>query len=998
VGTVYAIERATGQIDVFGPAAPGPPAVDGVSTREVTSASAQLDAQIDPGGAKTAYVVQYSTTSCHEGPPTACAKNFSCTSGPAECGELPAPPGELAAAFGDQSVSVNMADLSPGSTYYYRFAASNEAGGTPRTAVSAEGAFSTPPATCACIADARIWEMVSPPNKGGALVEALTSEGGTIQAASDGGGFAYVSTAPIGKTEGSRSFEPTQMLATRGGGWESQDITTPNEHGIGVAADTESEYRFFSEDLSLALVQPYIGLGKMAEPPLSPPVSPTEKALSEKGKDYQENTLYVRDDRPIEPHGEAESELYDEAEANGRTMDDPGFVALVDEANALPGFGPLPSGEGNTVSLEAQLGFVAATPDLSHVVIQSTPGLYEWSGAGLQLISRLGGEHGEVVEEAALGDRNRVVRHAISNDGSRIFWTTSGTPTSPGRHLYMRDVTKTPEPETIHIDGAQGVEEPRSGGAEFQAASTDGSRVFFTDTQRLTPESGANESKPDLYVCEIAENETTHKLECKVTDLTPRRSVSGGYESADVQGTENEKFGGVLGASEDGSYVYFVANGVLSRCTNTMGEEIGCKNAEGEEVAPGHCGEEGYPQPTCNLYVEQYGSEPGNEGWPAHPTFIARLSEEDEPDWEGLDDEAAFTSRVSPNGRYLAFMSERELTHYDNVDTNPEAEGAHDEEVFLYEAGSGRLACASCNPTGARPAGVLDPPVGQGGPEGVGLLVDRPQTWAGKWLAGSAPGWTRLTHHGAEPFALYQSRYLSNSGRLFFDSPEALVPQDKNGKEDVYEYERVGVPHGRHECTSQSATYSARVEGCVGLISSGTSDRESAFLDASETGGEGPSGEELQEGGGDVFFVTTAPLSPQDTDTVFDVYDAHECTSGSPCIIPPKEKPPAACESGGACRPYSPPPYSSSEAPASAMSGPSGNLAPKHGVLPSKTAKPKPLTRAQKLAAALKTCRSKYKRFREKLAECEKQARKRYGARKARHSEKSGAPGRGGAR
>ena len=30
-----------------------------------------------------------------------------------------------------------------------------------------------------------------------------------------------------------------------------------------------------------------------------------------------------------------------------------------------------------------------------------------------------------------------------------------------------------------------------------------------------------------------------------------------------------------------------------------------------------------------------------------------------------------------------------------------------DEEVFLYDAGDNRLVCASCNPTGERPAGVM---------------------------------------------------------------------------------------------------------------------------------------------------------------------------------------------------------------------------------------------------------------------------------------------------
>ena len=50
-------------------------------------------------------------------------------------------------------------------------------------------------------------------------------------------------------------------------------------------------------------------------------------------------------------------------------------------------------------------------------------------------------------------------------------------------------------------------------------------------------------------------------------------------------------------------------------------------------------------------------------------------------------------------------MSERSLTGYDNRDANS---GVPDEEVFLYDADTGRLVCASCNPTGARPVGLFE--------------------------------------------------------------------------------------------------------------------------------------------------------------------------------------------------------------------------------------------------------------------------------------------------
>src|SRR5262249_37638807 len=144
----------------------------------------------------------------------------------------------------------------------------------------------------------------------------------------------------------------------------------------------------------------------------------------------------------------------------------------------------------------------------------------------------------------------------------------------------------------------------------------------------------------------------------------------------------------------------------------------------------------------------------------------------------------------SPNGRYFAFMSAASLTGYDNRD---QASGKPDEEVYLYDAESGTTRCISCDPSGARPTGVLD--TLESG-EGLGLVVDRRRVWNEHWLAGSIPGWTAE----GQTSALFQSRYLSNQGRLFFDSPGDLVPRAKNHKEDVYEYE----PSGLGSCESPS--------------------------------------------------------------------------------------------------------------------------------------------------------------------------------------------------
>jgi hypothetical protein len=233
-----------------------------------------------------------------------------------------------------------------------------------------------------------------------------------------------------------------------------------------------------------------------------------------------------------------------------------------------------------------------------------------------------------------------------------------------------------------------------------------------------------------------------------------------------------------------------------------------------------------------------------------------------------------------------------------------------------------------------------------------GLLVDRPQLWGKQSLAGSIPGWTRIDKGRAH----YQSRYLSDEGRLFFNSPVGLVPGDNNGREDVYEFEPAGV--GGCPVTQPN--------GCQALISSGTSSDESAFLDASATGE-------------DVFFLSSSKLVGADRDNALDVYDAHVCTTAVPCPSGTVNVP-APCNGTDSCR-AAPAPQPVFGAPASATFTGAGNVPPPPPVKPAA----KPLTRVQKLARALKACRTKHNKH--KRATCEKQARHTYApARKAKRA------------
>ena len=147
-------------------------------------------------------------------------------------------------------------------------------------------------------------------------------------------------------------------------------------------------------------------------------------------------------------------------------------------------------------------------------------------------------------------------------------------------------------------------------------------------------------------------------------------------------------------------------------------------------------------------------------------------------------------------------MSDQKLTGYDNVDANPEAkvagEGALDQEVFLYDASTGRLVCASCNPDGQPPHGVFDT---ENAGEGEGLTVDRPELWNGQLAGRFDPGLDALRGQPRSPStsrAICQTTGACSSTaptRWCHRSRRRTREENVEGKtlqvgvENVYEYE-----------------------------------------------------------------------------------------------------------------------------------------------------------------------------------------------------------------
>ncbi len=452
--------------------------------------------------------------------------------------------------------------------------------------------------------------------------------------------------------------------------------------------------------------------------------------------------------------------------------------------------------------------------------------LYDSAAGRLHLVNVLPG--GVPATNATFGAPPTTLRripdfsHVISNDGTRIFWTDLET-----GDLYVRENDTT----TALV----------SEGGRFWAASANGSKVFLT-------------KGGDLLEYDTASATTT--------DFTPEGMVAHNHVL------------GVLGASEDGEYIYYVAaEGAVDELylyhngtTTLITKQASLEQSDLEEIRP------------------YKGAEvPGGDLEP------------------GLGNR---TAEVTPDGHSIVFMSTGSLTGYPNNGLS---------EIYVYGTETG-LSCVSCDPNGKPPSPSI--PTSTGG----FLPISHSNTYLPRWIS-------------------------ADGSRVFFDSPEPLVPRDENGRQDVFEWEREGAgscPIGQGNC--------------VYLLSGGTSSADSWLLDASESGN-------------DVFIITRAQLVAKDQNDTFNVVDVRAGGGNEP--TPPE------C-SGTGCQgvPLSPPAFSS---PASTTFEGVGNFAPGAALYVEPQPKPAHTTasRSRKLAAALRACRTK--RAGRTRARCKARARKRYG-------------------
>jgi hypothetical protein len=871
-GDVYASNANSGsQSDIFGPIEYLKPQIAAEAVSEIGATGATLSASINPEGEPTTYRVEYAPSG-----EAGCFTNESCPgTAPASIGE-----GEVAV-----PIEVRLSGLRPGTHYVVRVVATAQGLGSNAGQVVPFTTLLVAAPTSSELPDGRVYEGVSLPVS--ADGEVFPPETGheppgyrqtfstnSIRAAADGEAVAYAGEvqAPSGGGSGGRGrgYGDT-FLARRGAdGWEPVDITPSVEGAFQV-------YGGFTADLSQAFLR------------LVNPIAQTPEALLAHCA-----VLYSYANAEYYPQFTSAFEPGCIGEAKWAAASTDGSVVAFEAEDAL--------------TPEAVAGDPGA-PGSSKQEVETTENLYVSSGGHVQQVNIgvegeaeappdaiFGGPAAETVEKGGEGGIE-VQGHinnaqpegdlagAVAANGSRAFWSSLEAEKGDDRRvkaLYARvnpakrqspvsasgECTRPADACTIELDATQGAAPGPNGGGEFRGASADGSRALFMDCHHLTEDStavttgagcsdsvngpcrfatcgsGGHEYSYTFTGDDLYEYDFDRPVGQRLTDLTIDHN-GGDPLGANVQG--------VLGSSEDGSHLYFVADGDLA-----AGAVAG--------------------QP--NLYL-------WHEGEPIK--FIATLAPGDERDWRaGLAERSA---EVTPDGQAVVFQSTRALTGFDNdgprcVVTRSTVGVTYTagacSELYVYDAGSsgaGSLTCASCSPVGALPS------------EDGGYL----------------PNW--------DESPAYQQRVISASGgRVFFDSPEALVEPAVNGLESVYEWEALG----EGTCTAQAA--SSVTGGCTYLLS-GVSNEPATFLDADVTGD-------------NVFFTTRAQLIPEDKTQLVQVYDAR-VGGGFP-------HPSTAC-TGTGCQgvPPAPPTFAT---PSSVTFNGTGNFPGGVGTNPPTVVKPKPKT------------------------------------------------------
>jgi len=412
--------------------------------------------------------------------------------------------------------------------------------------------------------------------------------------------------------------------------------------------------------------------------------------------------------------------------------------------------------------------------------------------------------HSALIGRGSLADDPRAEGKLISEDGGHIVFASTNFVVFGGEHLAIQLEPNAPAEgteavydrtldEVTHVVSLLpgDVTPAENEDARYAGSSLDGRGIAFSIGKTLYLRF------EDKETFEIGEGVTfagiteggARLFYLEGGDLyrfdAATETVTPFTESSDVT---------VVNVASGGTVAYFASPSVLTGEPNPNGEEpvLGEENLYRSEE-----GTLSFVGTVTNEDMED-GSGSGLELWVPHVASFGEVAED--------------PSRTTADGGVLLFESRAPLGSYDS-------EGHV--EIYRYDLLGDELSCLSCNPT----------LVSAGSNASLQSVITEP----------GGPGALSL-------FARVDN--LSPDGRrAFFQSTEALVPNDTDGLQDVYEWEAQGLG----SCT--------RPGGCLYLISSGQSARVD-YLYA------------VSDGGNDVFFRSADLLLPSDLEETPSIYDA----------------------------------------------------------------------------------------------------------------------------
>ncbi len=377
----------------------------------------------------------------------------------------------------------------------------------------------------------------------------------------------------------------------------------------------------------------------------------------------------------------------------------------------------------------------------------------------------------------------------------------------------------------------------------YLGMTADGSKVYFTSSEQLLPED--ENSSLDLYMWSAARAEQGEQ------PLTLISKPDGAPDNND--GCHPVEGWTVKCGVKPISFTV-VSQSLGGRGGNgTSDSYIASRSGDIYFYSPQQLdGNKGLPnQPNLYLYRE-------NESRQGEVEFVATLSPRPAciKSVSPLGHEETLTNcangpvarmDVSPDGAHMAFITNSRPTSYDNRGHM---------EMYSFTPATGELLCDSCIPSGAPPT--------------------------------------------SEVYGAQNGLFMTDDGRTFFSTEDALVPQDTDGTEDVYEF----------------------VDGRPQLISTGTTAVNAAAtgLIGSETM---PGLVAVSADGTDVYFATYDVLVPQDENgETIKIYDARTDGGFPTAPAPPPCAAAEECHGPGSETPTSPPAATSSPL------GTGGNLHP----------------------------------------------------------------------